>query len=88
MISLTREELKRYDYHKGDSEGLVNVPLGIEGIRFSTFFREDKEYIKVSMRSKGFFPVNKVAAEHFNGGGHLMPPVENFMVRWKRLRLC
>ena len=71
MISLTREELKRYDYHKGDSEGLVNVPLGIEGIRFSTFFREDKEYIKVSMRSKGFFPVNKVAAEHFNGGGHL-----------------
>ncbi len=71
MITLTREEMKRYDYHKGDSEGLVNVPLGIEGIRFSVFLREDKDFIKVSMRSKGFYPTNKVASEQFGGGGHL-----------------
>ncbi len=71
LITLTREEMKRYDYHKGDSEGLVNVPLGIEGIRFSIFLREDKDFIKVSMRSKGFFPTNKIAAEQFGGGGHL-----------------
>lgn len=30
-----------------------------------------KEYDKVSLRSVGAFPCNKVAAEFFNGGGHL-----------------
>lgn len=71
MITLTREELNRYHYRKGDSEGLVNVPLGIENIVFSAFFREEKDFIKVSLRSRGSFPANKVASEHFNGGGHL-----------------
>ncbi|MCH5327752.1 MAG: bifunctional oligoribonuclease/PAP phosphatase NrnA [Coprobacter sp.] len=71
MITLSREELNRFHYRKGDTEGLVNVPLGIEGIVFSAFFREEKNYIKISLRSKGRFPANKVAAEHFNGGGHL-----------------
>ncbi len=71
MITLTREELNRYHYRKGDSEGLVNVPLSIEGVVFSAFFREEKEYIKVSLRSKGNFPANKVASEYFNGGGHM-----------------
>ena len=71
MISLTREELNRYHYRKGDSEGLVNVPLSIENIVCSVFLREETGFIKVSLRSKGTFPVNKIAAEHFNGGGHL-----------------
>lgn len=71
VITLTQEDLKHYDYQKGDSEGLVNVPLSIEGVIFSTFFREDKDFIKVSMRSQGKFPVNKIASDYFNGGGHL-----------------
>ncbi|MEG1586001.1 MAG: bifunctional oligoribonuclease/PAP phosphatase NrnA [Bacteroidales bacterium] len=70
MISLTAEELKAYEYKKGDSEGFVNIPLSVKGIVFSVFFREDKEYIKVSLRSKGNFPANKVAEQFFNGGGH------------------
>ena len=71
IISLSQEDLKRYDYHKGDSEGLVNVPLGIQGYVVSVFFREDKEHIKVSLRSKGNYPVNRIASECFGGGGHL-----------------
>ncbi len=71
LITLTRDEMSRYNYHKGDSEGLVNVPLSIEGIRFAIFLREERDFIKVSMRSKGFYPTNKVAAEQFGGGGHL-----------------
>ena len=45
----------------------------IFGICFSVFLREDsdKNMIKVSLRSVGNFPCNKVAAEFFNGGGHL-----------------
>lgn len=71
LIALELAELKRFHYRKGDSEGLVNVPLSIPGVCFSAFFREDSDYIKISLRSKGKFPVNKVASECFNGGGHL-----------------
>lgn len=73
LITLTREEQKKFQYVKGDTEGFVNMPLSVKGIRFSVFLREDteKDMIKVSLRSVGTFPCNKVAADFFNGGGHL-----------------
>ena len=73
LISLSREEQKRFLYAKGDTEGLVNIPLSVKGICFSAFLREDteKDMIKISLRSVGTFPCNQVAAEFFNGGGHL-----------------
>lgn len=70
MITLSREELAAYNFKKGDSEGFVNIPLAIKGIVFSAFFREEPEYIRVSLRSKGNFPANLIAERHFNGGGH------------------
>jgi len=69
-ISLTDEELKRFNHRKGDTEGFVNIPFAIKGIRFTALFVEKKEAIRASFRSRGNFPVNKVAAEHFHGGGH------------------
>jgi phosphoesterase RecJ-like protein len=71
MIYLTREEMTSYNFQKGDCDGLVNVPLSIKGIYFSVFIREDKEYIKISLRSQGDFAVNTIASEHFGGGGHM-----------------
>ena len=73
LISLTKEEQGKFDYIKGDSEGFVNMPLSIKNVRFSCFLREDTErrIIKISLRSVGTFPCNKLAAEFFNGGGHL-----------------
>ncbi|MBP3349697.1 MAG: DHH family phosphoesterase [Bacteroidaceae bacterium] len=71
MIYLTREEMASYNFQKGDCDGLVNVPLSIKGIYFSVFIREDKEYIKISLRSQGDFAVNSIASEHFGGGGHM-----------------
>lgn len=71
IISLTRDELNRFQYQKGDTEDLVNRPLTISDITYSVFLREESNYIKVSMRSKGEFPVNRICKEHFNGGGHL-----------------
>lgn len=73
LVWLTREEQGKFQYVKGDTEGFVNIPLQIKGICFSVFLREDteKNMIKVSLRSVGSFPCNKVAAEFFNGGGHL-----------------
>jgi phosphoesterase RecJ-like protein len=73
LITLTREEQNRFHYMKGDTEGLVNIPLSIKDICFSVFLREDteKDMIKISLRSEGTFPCNQVASEFFNGGGHL-----------------
>lgn len=70
LIWLTRDELNSYHYQKGDTESLVNTPLSVPEIVFSIFLREETDYIKVSARSKGNFPVNKICEEHFNGGGH------------------
>lgn len=73
LIWLTKDEQKKFQYVKGDTEGFVNIPLQMKGICFSVFLREDteKNMIKVSLRSVGAFPCNKVAQEFFNGGGHL-----------------
>lgn len=73
LITLSNEEMSHFDFVKGDTEGLVNMPLQMKGIRFSAFLREDTEkpHINVSLRSVGDFPCNLFAATYFNGGGHL-----------------
>lgn len=73
LITLSREEMARFDFNKGDTEGLVNIPLQMKGIYFSAFLREDteKDLIRVSLRSQGTFPCNKFAGKYFSGGGHL-----------------
>lgn len=71
LIALGYDELQRFYAVKGDTEGLVNQPLQIKGIRFSCFLREEMPgKINVSLRSVDDFPCNEVAAEFFNGGGH------------------
>lgn len=72
FITLTDEEKKRFDFQKGDTEGVVNYALSLKGIVFGVIFIEDKEQqiIKISFRSKGSFSVNEFARKYFNGGGH------------------
>ncbi len=71
LITLDREEMNSLGYKRGYTEGLVNKPLAIEKVIYSIFLRQEDDYVKVSMRSKGNFPCNVVCSEHFNGGGHL-----------------
>lgn len=71
VITLTNEELKRYNYQEGDTEGFVNLPLSIKGIVFSVLIKENTTNIKLSLRSRGSFPANQVAATYFHGGGHI-----------------
>lgn len=71
LICLSRAELNKFHYTKGDTEGLVNRPLAIPGVVYSAFLREEDGYVKVSMRSLGDFPVNLLCRDHFGGGGHL-----------------
>ena len=70
LIILTKEELQQYNYKKGDTESLVNMPLQIPEVYWSVFMREDDEYVKISIRSQGDFAVNTICEQHFNGGGH------------------
>lgn len=71
LITLSHSELMRFYASKGDTEGLVNQPLQIKGLRFSCFLREEHPgKINVSLRSVDDFPCNAVASEFFNGGGH------------------
>lgn len=73
-FTISRRDMRDYHFIKGDAEGLVNEPLKIKGLRLSVSLREDDRRdntIWVSLRSVDEFPCNKVAAEFFNGGGHL-----------------
>ena len=67
---LTLEEQRENRYEEGDSEGFVNLPLGIRGIEISALFTEKEDMVKVSFRSSNEFSVNKFARKFFNGGGH------------------
>ena len=74
FYTLTREDLQRFHFIKGDAEGLVNMPLQIKGLKLSISLREDSERDKliwISLRSVDDFPCNKMAEMFFNGGGHL-----------------
>ncbi|PZX47459.1 DHH family phosphoesterase [Algoriphagus chordae] len=71
IISLTKEELSTYQYKKGDTDSLANLALSIKGIKAAMVFSERDGIIKISFRSKGKDnPVNVLAANHFDGGGH------------------
>ena len=72
--AITRDEQKRFNFIKGDAEGLVNIPQQIKGLKLSISLREDTEkpnLVWVSLRSVDDFPCNLVAERFFNGGGHL-----------------
>ena len=70
-ISLSREELDRYHFVPGDTEGFVNYPLSISDVVFTALFIEKEDLVKISFRSKGGFPTNEFSGLHFNGGGHI-----------------
>ena len=71
-ISLSAAELEKYNAQKGDTEGVVNYALSLQGIKLAAIFKEDLNsgLVKISFRSKGDFSVNEFARTHFNGGGH------------------
>jgi bifunctional oligoribonuclease and PAP phosphatase NrnA len=71
IISMTADELEKYNYQKGDLDLLANLALSIKGMKAAMVFSERDGIIKISFRSKGKEnPVNVLAAEHFEGGGH------------------
>lgn len=66
---LTQKDFNDVEGIESDTDGFVNHSLSIENVRLGMLFIELKNGFKVSFRSKGNLPVNKLAAE-FGGGGH------------------
>ena len=70
LIAVPAQDLLKYDIKTGDTEGLVNYPLSIEGIKLAAIIIDRGEERKCSFRSKGDFDVNSFARKYFGGGGH------------------
>tara|TARA_B100001175_G_scaffold47134_2_gene36492 strand:- start:3454 stop:4467 length:1014 start_codon:yes stop_codon:yes gene_type:complete len=72
-ISLSQKELDKFNYEKGDTEGIVNYGLSIKNIRFAAIFMENAKdkVIRISLRSKNNFDVNTFSKKIFGGGGHI-----------------
>lgn len=69
-ICITAEELQKFHSKTGDTEGLVNYALSIQGVKMAAMFVDRGGIVKMSFRSVGDFSVNEFAARHFEGGGH------------------
>lgn len=73
ILTLTNEEYRRFNVRSGETDGLVNLPLQVEGTRLSVFLRQDTREpgrIRVSLRSAGDYDCSRMASEVFHGGGH------------------
>lgn len=70
IITLSRKDLKQFNYQIGDTEGIVNFPLSMATINMSVLLTEKKDHVRLSFRSKGRFSVNYFARRYFEGGGH------------------
>lgn len=70
LIAIPQQDLIKYNVKTGDTEGLVNFPLSIKGIKLAAVIIDRGDERKSSFRSKGGFDVNTFARKYFNGGGH------------------
>lgn len=70
IISIPKSDILRFNIRTGDTEGLVNYPLSIKGIKFAALLVDRDEERKWSFRSKGSFDCNQFARNYFEGGGH------------------
>ncbi|MBS0029615.1 DHH family phosphoesterase [Chitinophaga sp. 22321] len=70
MLAIPYSDLKRFDLQTGDTEGLVNFLLSIQGIKMAALVIDRNSEVKLSFRSKGDFDVNTFARKYFDGGGH------------------
>lgn len=70
LITVSKADLNRFNINTGDTEGVVNYALSIDGVRLAAFIIEQRDKIKLSLRSSGTFPANEICKNYFHGGGH------------------
>ena len=91
LIAIPQRDLIKYNVKTGDTEGLVNFPLSIKGIRLAALIIDRGDERKSSFRSKDGFDVNTFARKYFNGGGHFnasggknSEPLDEVVIQFKK----
>jgi phosphoesterase RecJ-like protein len=91
LIAIPYGDIQQFGLKTGDTEGLVNYPLSIKGIKVAALIIDRKEEVRISFRSKGDFDVNAFARKYFDGGGHInaaggrsLDSLEDTVARFKR----
>ena len=91
LIAIPQSDLIKFNVKTGDTEGLVNFPLSIKGIKLAAIIIDRGDERKSSFRSKGGFDVNSFARKYFNGGGHFnaaggknSEPLEEVIKKFKK----
>lgn len=70
LITVSKADINKFDIQTGETEGVVNYALSINGIKLAAFITERSNEVKLSLRSAGDFPANEICKKYFNGGGH------------------
>lgn len=70
LIAIPKSDTQKFHIKTGDTEGLVNYPLSIQGIEMAALLIDRDDERKWSFRSKEHFDCNTFARKYFNGGGH------------------
>jgi bifunctional oligoribonuclease and PAP phosphatase NrnA len=70
LIAIPKSDILKYHIKTGDTDGLVNFPQSIQGIKMVALVIDRDEERKWSFRSKGEFDCNTFARKYFEGGGH------------------
>lgn len=70
-IVISEQQMKKYNANYGMTEGFVDFPLNVDGVEVAASLLEiRKGQYKISLRSKTYADVNKIAAV-YGGGGHV-----------------
>lgn len=92
LITVSKADLDKFTIITGDTEGIVNYALSINGIKLAAFIVERPDRVKLSLRSTGDFPANEICKKYFNGGGHRNAagghseePFEKVVEKFKRI---
>ncbi|MEO6691843.1 MAG: DHH family phosphoesterase [Saprospiraceae bacterium] len=70
LIYLTKEDYKKYDIRRGDTEGIINYIMMLKNVKVGALIMNQPSIVKLSLRSKGNISVQQICKEYFNGGGH------------------
>jgi phosphoesterase RecJ-like protein len=70
FVEVTREMMEITGAIKEDTDTIVNSVRAIAPVEVACMLREDDEGIKISLRSKNYADVSKIAQKH-GGGGHI-----------------
>lgn len=69
-MTIKLETIEKMGGKLEEIDGFVKYTMQVKGVKVGLLFYEIGDGIKISFRSKGDIPVNKLAGE-FGGGGHL-----------------